>query len=168
MRFTIIAKVLKFLLLFFLQPVPLISHTCRNSPISCLGSSCQLTSLSAQLRPTLSHSHHPRLERNAIGSRLAAPTAYWVVRHTTLGTRCSSIGFDCRSYSSCLVCVVATVWATFNFSFHFSSWSASHVNGCKITELNKFPECKSQSEAKYETKSSRVESSREHTTSDRF
>lgn len=90
MRFTIIAKVLKFLLLFFLQPVPLISHTCRNSPISCLGSSCQLTSLSAQLRPTLSHSHHPRLERSAIGSRLstanlAAPTAYCV-----LGTRHSA------------------------------------------------------------------------------
>lgn len=103
------------------------------------------------------------LEHRQLGS------ADWVLgaRRSTLGTLCSSIGFDWRSYSYsfCLVCVVATVWATFNFSFHFSSWSASHVNGCKITELTKSPRVKIPIgiEIRDEIKSSRVESTQQVT-----
>lgn len=157
------AKILKILLPFFFQPVPLITHTGRQfanqlfrqqlpadfviSPVAShpMPFASPLTGTQCNWKP---------LQHRQLGSADCVLGA----RPATLGTRCSSVGFDWRSYSSCLVCVAATVWATFNFSFHFSSWSASHVNGCKITELNKVPECKSQSEAKYETKSSRVES----------
>lgn len=163
---------MKFLLLFFSQPVPLISHTCWQfanqlfrqqlpadfviSPVT-----CHPTPLSSPSTGT--QCNWKPLEHRQLGS------ADWVLgaRRSTLGTLCSSIGFDwCSySYSSCLVCVVATVWATFNFSFHFSSWSASHVNGCKITEILKSPRVKIPigSEIRDEIKSSRVESTQQVT-----